>query len=76
MWTAKAALSGQLTRLKASATSLGIENKSMRMADNFQILLTSGEVIATNQIGFMMAISKETFLKFTKNTRLSMMVAW
>ena len=76
MWTAKAALSGQLIRLKASATSLGIENKRIGKANNGQILLTSIEAIATNQIGFMKGISKETFLRFTKNTRLSKMEAW
>ena len=76
MWTAKAALSGQLTRLKASATSLGIENKKISMANNGQILLSSTEAIATNQIGFMTGISKETFLRFTKNTRLSSLGTW
>ena len=76
MWTAKAALSGQLIRLKASATSLGIENKRMRMVGNGHLLLASTEAIATNQIGLLKTISKETFLRFTKNTRLSKMEAW
>jgi len=76
LWTAKAALSGQLTRLKASATSLGIENKRIGKANNGLILLTSGEAIATNQIGFMKGISKETFLRFTKSIRLSSLGAW
>jgi len=35
--------------------------------------LISGGEIAVNQIGLWKMISMETFLRFTKNTRLSMM---
>merc|ERR1711878_30821 len=38
-----------------------------------QKLSISGGEIAVNQIGLQKMISMETFLRFTKNTRLSMM---
>jgi len=67
------ALYGQQTRLRASVTSLGLENKRISMVYNGQTLFNSKGVIAMNQIGLLKMISKETSLRFTKNMRLSIM---
>ena len=78
LWTAKTTLSGQQTRLKASVTSHGTFKNILIIAVNMlmqkkQKLSISGGEIAVNQIGLQKMISMETFLRFTKNTRLSMM---
>ena len=79
LWTAKTTLSGQQIRLKASVTRHGtfkniliIITVLMLMQKKQKPLISGGE-IAVNQIGLWKMISMETFLRFTKNTRLSMM---
>ena len=81
LWTAKTTLSGQQTRLKASATNHGTFNHiliiitlvMLMLMQKKQKLSVSGGEIAVNQIGLWKMISMETFSRFTKNTKLSMM---